>query len=252
MLSWTTWDLVIDHAKVTLWDRNVSKTNAYLLVVVQTLASSGCLPRRCRHLVKMPVNESWQECFFVWKRSHFALILTRFRNGPQIEESQCRGVKGRLLPHSWWILGSGCGRVWAFIYRNLWLLSLLQNSTGHRPWVSSLWVFFSLLVPTDICRMYYGLNTWLHKIGEVKCIVQFHTYIIGTSCHMDFWFTLLLLFFFLPWVFQAIRIGSHMCTAHHWIMKWKFCLEWAVQREAPQNVAPFSVIVGSTTPLRLT
>lgn len=33
---------------------------------------------------------------FRLKMSHIALILTRFRNGPQIEESQCRGVKGRL------------------------------------------------------------------------------------------------------------------------------------------------------------
>lgn len=146
----------------------------------------------------------WSKCLkrivagmlFRLKMSHIALILTRFRNGPQIEETQCRGVKGRLLPHSWWILGSGCGRVWGFIHRNLWLMSLLQNSTGRRPRVSKSPVFFSLLVPTDICRMYYGLNTWLHKIGEVKCIVQFHTYIIGTSCHMDFWFTLLLLLFF--------------------------------------------------------
>lgn len=32
------------------------------------------------------------------------------------------------------------------------------------------------------------------------------------------------------------------CVVHHWIIKCKFCLEWAVQREAPQNMAPFSIL----------
>lgn len=103
---------------------------------------------------------------------------------------------------------------------------------GHSPLVSS---------PLFLCCSNWYLQDviWFKQIYpnwgiQPFCGVSHLLQIKRTSSHVDFWFRIFFFFFFHGCCWYVCWASLNNL--------WKFCLEWAVQWEAPQNVAPFSIL----------